>query len=166
VCKVWPWQIAAADCITYITVLYWNKHKSNILRHCVAQYWSILYCLYMKEEQLWQFKRNSALCETQLTVERLNVVHKLSIQTHLISPRDLFKDGSVASTAVQWTAVQLTAVQWTAIQWTAVQWTAVQLTAVQWTAVQWTAVQSVNYSSTEHQKHICISSTANFRRVL
>jgi hypothetical protein len=49
----------------------------------------------MKEEQLWQNKRNAALCEPQLAAEGLKSVHKLSRETHLISPRDLFTDGSV-----------------------------------------------------------------------
>ena len=57
---------------------------------CTAQCCNIIYYLYMKEEQLWQNERNSALCELQLAAERLNSVHRLSRGTNLISPRDIY----------------------------------------------------------------------------
>jgi hypothetical protein len=67
------------------------------LTDCTPQCCSIIYCLHMKEEQLWQSEQNSALCELQLAAERVKSAHRLSRETHLISPRDLFTDGTVES---------------------------------------------------------------------
>ena len=83
-----------------VAVLFDALYRSMLqyyLTDCTAQCCNIIYYLYMKEEQLWQNERNSALCEPQLAAERLNSVHRLSRETHLISPRDLFTDLSLES---------------------------------------------------------------------
>jgi hypothetical protein len=67
----------------------------NILTDCTAQCCSIIYYLPVKEDQLWQNNRNSSLCDPQLAAERLNTVHKLSRETHMMSPCGMFTDGTV-----------------------------------------------------------------------
>ena len=81
-------QYYLTDCTSQCCSIIWRTVPLNV---------AVLYCLYVRKEELWQNERNSTLCEPQLAAEKLNSAHRLSRETSLISPRDLFTNGSVES---------------------------------------------------------------------